>query len=95
VGGQTAPLPRRLVRHYGLQAGSGVLVVSVEEGSPAARSGVREGDILIGFAGSPTPIDDLQRLLIDARVGARAAFTLVRGAERLTLDVEPGESPAN
>jgi S1-C subfamily serine protease len=95
LGGQTAPLHRRLVRHYELQAGSGVLVVSVEDGSPAARAGVREGDVVIAFAGSPTPgIDDLQRLLIDVHVGVRTPLTIVRGAERLTLEVQPQESTA-
>jgi S1-C subfamily serine protease len=95
VGGQTAPLHRRLVRYYDLKAETGVLVVSVEDGSPAARAGVKEGDVVIDFAGSPTPgIDDLQRLLIDVHVGARTPIGIVRGTERLTLDVEPRESPA-
>jgi S1-C subfamily serine protease len=67
----------------------------VEDGSPAARAGVREGDVVIAFAGSPTPgIDDLQRLLIDVHVGVRTPLTIVRGAERLTLEVQPQESTA-
>ena len=95
VGGQTAPLHRRLVRHYGLPSGSGVLVVSVEASSPADRAGLREGDVIIEYGGTPTPgIDDLQRLLIDLHVGVRTPITIVRGTERLMLDVEPRESPA-
>src|SRR6267154_772197 len=44
VGGQNVPLHRRLVRHYHLTAPSGVLVISVAPGSPAALTGLREGD---------------------------------------------------
>ena len=93
VGGQTAPLHRRLVRYYDLPAGSGVLVVSIEEGSPAARAGLRVGDVIIDFAGVPTPgIDQLQALLIDAHVGLATPVTIVRGTERLTFPVEAQES---
>src|SRR5262249_36923492 len=46
VGGQNVPLHRRLVRHYQLPVTSGVLVIAVAPGSPAARSGLREGDLM-------------------------------------------------
>src|SRR5687767_12620503 len=57
LAGQNVPLPRRFVRFYNLAVESGVLVVSIEGGgvgkpdSPARRSGLLEGDLIIGFAG--------------------------------------------
>ena len=57
VGGQNVPLSRRLVRYHRLPETSGVLVISVSSGSPAARAGVREGDVMVDFNGQPYPLD--------------------------------------
>ncbi len=45
VGGQTAKIHRRVVRHFNLPNETGMLVLGVEPGSPASRTGLREGDI--------------------------------------------------
>jgi S1-C subfamily serine protease len=96
VAGQNVPLPRRVTRFHGLSVESGILVISIEPNSPAQRSGLREGDILVEFDGQPVAgIDDLHRLLTEARVGARAPATILRGAEKVTLVVIPEESRAD
>src|SRR5690348_6620582 len=64
VGGQTAKIHRRVVRHYNLPVETGMLVVGVEPGSPASRAGLREGDIVVEFAGQVIAgIDDLHKRL--------------------------------
>ncbi len=94
VGGQNVPLHRRLVRHYQLAAPSGVLVIEVTRGSPAARAGLREGDVLVEFEGRPVPsIDALHKLLTAERIGVVSTVTIVRGTEKLVLNITPGESP--
>jgi S1-C subfamily serine protease len=94
VAGQTVPLPRRVVRYFDLPAASGVLVVGTENASPARAAGLREGDIILALDGATiAAVDDLQRLLTDARVGARTALGVLRGTERLTLDFVPVEAP--
>jgi len=90
VGGQTVPLHRRVVRFHGLGIESAVFVASIEPGSPAERAGLRDGDLIVGFAGQPTAgIDDLHRLLTEERAGHPQQLEVMRGTERLTLSVEP------
>jgi S1-C subfamily serine protease len=90
VAGQTVPLHRRVVRFHNLQFESAVFVASVEPDSPAARAGLREGDLIVAFAGQPTAgIDDLHRLLTEDRAGAAHPLIVMRGRERLTLSVQP------
>jgi S1-C subfamily serine protease len=82
------------VRFYNLAVESGVLVVSLEPDSPARRSGLLEGDLVIGFAGRPIAgIDDLHKLLTEERIGQRAQLEVIRGTERLTLHIVPQEVP--
>lgn len=93
VEAQTVPLLRRVVRFYDLANESGVIVASVTNGSPAQKAGLREGDVIIALDGKPVAgVDDLHRLLTDARVGASSALTILRHTEKLDLKVVPQES---
>jgi S1-C subfamily serine protease len=93
VGGQNVPLHRRLVRHHQLVAPSGVLVISVSPGSPAEYAGLREGDLIVEFNGQSVPsIDALHKLLTADQIGAESRLTIIRGTEKLTLPITPGES---
>jgi S1-C subfamily serine protease len=93
VEAQTVPLHRRLVRFYDLPRPTGVIVLSVSKQSPAARTGLREGDLIVAFGGQPVAgVDDLHRLLTDAQVGVKNFITVLRRTERLELAVVPGES---
>ncbi len=95
MGGQNVPIPRRLVRAHHLPDEAGVLVVSIEDGSPARRAGLVEGDVIVRYGvHSVVGIDDLHRLLIDEEVGVRSTLAVLRGAEIVSLDIVPGESPA-
>ena len=90
LAGQNVPLPRRFVRFFNLAVESGVLVVSLEPNSPARRSNVVEGDLIIGFGGRPVAgIDDLHKLLTDERIGKRTPVTVIRGVQKLTFDIVP------
>jgi S1-C subfamily serine protease len=93
VAGQNVPLPRRVAHFYRLPSETGLLVVSIEPGSPAARAGLREGDVIIGFDGRDIAgIDDLHRLLTDERVGVGAPLNVIRHTEKLTLEITPEDS---
>ena len=93
VSAQTIPIHRRVVRFYGLPQETGVVVVGVEERSPARTAGLREGDIIVALDDkSVAGVDDLHRLLTDAQVGARCVLTVIRHTERLTLAIVPQEA---
>jgi S1-C subfamily serine protease len=92
VGGQTVPIPRAVARANQLAVSSGVFVVSVEAGSPAAMAGLRDGDVVLAFAGQAvTGIDDLHRLLTDERIGVAATLTILHTAQRRDLTIVPTE----
>jgi S1-C subfamily serine protease len=94
VAGQNAKLRRHLVRRYDLSHESGVLVLSVEHGSPAQRSGLRDGDVIVGLAGHPVAgVDDLHKLLTGETIGVRTPISLLRNSELTALEIEPSPSP--
>ena len=81
-------LPRRFVRFYRLPAETAVRVASVEANSPAALGGIKEGDLLIRLGDTAIAgIDDLQRQLTMSLVGVRTPVSVIRGTERLTLEI--------
>src|SRR5579872_6266496 len=93
VEAQTVPLHRRLVRFYNLPQETGVVVSSVTGGSPAQRAGLREADVIVALDGKAVAgVDDLHRLLTDARVGVSSTLTVLRWTEKLELAVVPEES---
>jgi len=71
-----------LARRETLAANRGALVVKVFEGSPAARAGFREGDLLVTLEGKP----------ITAREDVTSAFYSVSPGTGLTVQVRRGES---
>ncbi len=94
-GGQNAPIHRRLLRRHDLPSEYAVLVVSVEPDTPAQRTGLREGDVIVSFAGQPLKgMDDLHRLLTDRRIGEAQEIKVLRGVEIITLEVTPEDSEA-
>ena len=95
IGGQNVPLSRRTTRVSGLPVPSGILVQTVEPGSPSERAGVREKDVIVEFNGRPiSGIDDLHRLLTDSQIGVQSTLTVLRPTERKVLDIVPEEVPA-
>jgi len=93
VAGQNVPLHRRLVRFHRLEEETGMLIVGIEENSPAAKAELRDGDVIIELDAKPVRhIDDLQRLLTEERVGVPIPILVLRGTEKLTLQITPEES---
>ncbi len=92
VAGQTVALPRRLALALGLAQPRGVALDNIEPEGPAAKAGLREGNIVIGLDGQPvTGADDLVRLLGSARIGIETILTVIAGAALRRVAVTPIE----
>ncbi|HEY6350238.1 MAG TPA: trypsin-like peptidase domain-containing protein [Candidatus Angelobacter sp.] len=90
VQAQTAPINRNIARYYNLAISTGVLVLVVEPNSPAERSGLREGDVIVGLAGEPVEgVDVLHRLLSEETVNVRTDLVVIRGTQKLEMKVLP------
>lgn len=93
IAGQNTALQRRVSRFHGLAVTSGVTIAAIEPESPAARAGLLPGDILVALGdASIGGIDDLQRVLTADCVGATLPMMLLRGTEKLRLEIVPTES---
>jgi S1-C subfamily serine protease len=79
-------------QRLGLSQRGGLLVVGVEDGSPAGRGGLIVGDILATLDRQPVEdTDDLLVLLAGDRVGRPVPVTLVRGGELAEVEITVGE----
>jgi len=95
VGGQNVAIPRFVVRAQQLKTETGVLVISVEQESPAAQAGLKDGDVIVGLGDSPVrSVDDLHKLLTEARIGSRCELTLLRQTQKMLLTVIAQEAAA-
>ena len=90
--GQNVPVLRQLIRHYNLPNETGVLVVSMDENSPAKLAGLREGDTIIEFAGEKVEgIDQLHRLLSEETVGIKRRVKVIRRTVVHEFEIVPLE----
>jgi S1-C subfamily serine protease len=93
VAGQNVPIHRRIVRFYSLPLETAVLVVSVENASPAALAGLREGDLIVAFNGQPIgSVHHLHKVLVGEQIGVISKLTVIRHTEKLELPISAAES---
>jgi S1-C subfamily serine protease len=89
---QNVPIHRRVIRFHRLASDHGVLIAGIEPGSPASRASLREGDVIVAFAGEPVSgIDELHRHLVAGVIGIPSTVTVIRHTEKLELVVTPEE----
>jgi S1-C subfamily serine protease len=84
----------RFARFHGLEEGFAVEVADVVSGGPAEAAGLRRGDWLVAIGEvTVTTADDIHRFLSEGdRIGQSVTVTVIRGRQRVTLDVVPTEA---
>src|SRR5881227_2773909 len=75
-----------------LRRSSGVEVVEVVDGSPAAQAGLRPEDLIVELNGVPVQtVDDIQRLMVGELIGAQVHARVLREGSERELDLVPVE----
>ncbi len=83
-----------LAKSFGLKQTQGALVSDVNEDSPAEQAGFKQGDVIIGYQGSP--VEDpvaVQRIVTRTPVGTKATVKVARNGNEMDLTVTIGEQP--
>ena len=82
------PLTTRIAEQLGAPNTHGMVVVSMQQRSDAYRAGMRPGDIIVSFNG--TPVEDqshIMRLLSDAKIGSTVTLGLLREGKSVSVKV--------
>ncbi|MEM9832929.1 MAG: trypsin-like peptidase domain-containing protein [Bacteroidota bacterium] len=92
---QEIDLNPKVVRHFNLPSPRGLFVVGIEENSPASRSQLEEGDIIIRFNDqSVSTTNDLFKQLTKDKILQWVDLAVIRRSERLNFGIFPVEQAA-
>ncbi len=94
VGIEPMALTPELAETFGLKVTEGVLITGVLQNGPAAKAGLRPGDLLLKVAGRPvTTVGEVLTQVAALTPGQRATFEVSRRNESLSLQVTPAQRP--
>ncbi|HEY6121718.1 MAG TPA: PDZ domain-containing protein [Pyrinomonadaceae bacterium] len=93
IGISTMQLTKQLADYFGIADGQGVLVTSVTEDGPAAKGGLRAGDVITAVDGEKVDSSgDISRAISKKKDGD-VTLTIVRNKTQQTIRVTPKENP--
>ena len=94
LGVAIAPVTPDLAKKLGRPSRDGALIAEVVPNGPAARAGIRTGDVIVNFQGRAIRrADELPRLTAKAEVGSEVELKLLRGGKEIAAKVKLGELP--
>jgi serine protease Do len=89
LGVSIQPVTADLAKGFGIAEASGALVSSVVAGSPAAKAGIKAGDVITEYDGRKVArADELPRVVAESPVGRDVAVTVLRDGARVPLRVK-------
>ena len=87
-------LDEDLAPGFGVPKDTGEIVRSVVPGGPADRAGLKQGDVIIRVGGQQvTPEQTVSYLIANTPVGQRVPLDIVRGGQRMTVQVTTAQRP--
>jgi serine protease Do len=96
LGVQIQPVDNDFAQNFGAQVHQGVGVRSVFNDTPAARAGLKPGDVILSFAGKKvnTP-QDLQSIVEQTPIGQKRALVVLREGKQAELTFAAEKQPAD
>lgn len=89
-------LSEDLAASFDYKGTDGVLVGQVQEGTPAAKSGIKQGDIIVKFNDAPVKnVNELRNMVAATSPGKSVPIEVIRSGSSKTIKVTVGELPAN
>jgi serine protease Do len=96
LGVQIQQMTPEIASSLGLKNDHGALVADVNPKSPAAKAGVKQGDVVLKYNGRDVDqLHDLPRLVADTQAGTEAPMTVWRNGHEEQLQVSVGEMPSD
>ncbi|MES2187688.1 MAG: Do family serine endopeptidase [Pseudomonadota bacterium] len=94
IGVEPGELSPELAETFGVKASRGVIITGVLQAGPAAAAGIRPGDVIVQVADKPVAsVSELLSSVAALTPGTASAFSVMRGEERLALQVTPAVRP--
>ncbi len=94
LGVQIQQVTPDIAESLGLKKAAGALVAEPQPGSPAAKAGVKSGDVITGVNGHDVKTaNDLARKVAEMAPGSTAALTVMRDNAQQSIDVTLGKMP--
>lgn len=95
LGVHATDMTEELRDHFGVPKDAGVLVQRVEPGTPAAKAGLKVGDVITRVDGEPAASpSDVTRALADKKAGEAVPLTVVRARRTLQLQAKLDSDPS-
>lgn len=94
IGVEPNELTAELKETFGVKADKGVIITGVLQNGPAARAGLRPGDVISQVEGkSVNSVSELLTAVAVLKPGEAAKFQLERRNQEITLEITPGVRP--
>ena len=91
LGVDITTLTPALRQQYGFTPTTGAVILTVVSGSPAAKAGLVQGDVIVNIAGKPiTSAEDLQKVIQDSKPGETVTITYYVGDSKRTTNATLG-----
>ena len=95
IGVESTALTPELAENLGAASAQGVIITGVLNGGPAARAGMRPGDVVTRINGRPIrTVAELRSGITALRPGTAATFTALRQGQNVEMQLVPGLRPS-
>ncbi|HZP86753.1 MAG TPA: DegQ family serine endoprotease [Burkholderiales bacterium] len=94
LGVKVQSVDQSLAQSFGMERPHGALIAEVDRNAPAAKAGLRSGDVIVGFNGTPVDTSaDLAPMVGALAPGSKAHLRVLRKGEERNVDVALGSLP--